>query len=136
MNNISKKIKFILANEKLSEYQLSKITGIARSTIYNLANGDTKKISSVVAKKICDHFPNYPFDYLTNDSIDYGIIKPEVKKESLEDIITARVMDRFKVKLQALEDLQELNNELMEINERIEKLEDSEVKRKLLKKLS
>jgi len=54
------------------------------------------------------------------------------KKDSLEDLIVDRILDKFNLK--SLVGLYELNNIQIEILERIEKLEESESKRNLLSK--
>lgn len=47
-------LKNTLENKNISQYKLSKTTGIATSTLSNLCNNKTSSIEFSVLQKICD----------------------------------------------------------------------------------
>ncbi len=50
---IGKRIKEIIANRDINQYKLSKLTGIAESTISTLLNSDTKTVKLSTLYDIC-----------------------------------------------------------------------------------
>ena len=69
MKNMVGKINTLLYQKELTCFELSRMTGIANTTLSNLLKGRTDKFDIVKLKTICDVL-GCSLDYLMNDEIE------------------------------------------------------------------
>lgn len=70
---LSDKINKILLEQNLNQSQLSRVTGVNVSVVYNITRGDTKTMSNKTAYKINAKFPEYSYAWLKSEEIGFDI---------------------------------------------------------------
>ena len=121
-------IKKIRKELALSQTDFGKLLGVGLRSVQNWESGDRNISES--AKKLLESIIK---DGATLHKVPNNDSSTPATNQSLEEIIISRVLKRLN--LQSLEDLYELNNNQMELMERMEALEEVVEEKVRLKKI-
>ena len=121
-------IKKIRKELALSQTDFGKLLGVGLRSVQNWESGDRNISES--AKKLLESIIK---DGATLHKVTNNDSSTPATNQSLEEIIISRVLKRLN--LQSLEDLYELNNNQMELMERMEALEEVVEEKVRLKKI-
>lgn len=94
------KFRYLINTLGLSPESFAISLGVGKSGIYKILRGETKKISSSLAKKIISKYPQYEYEEIMafNDVSDEELIfkgDTKIEVQKIVDIITDNI-DKFK----------------------------------------
>ncbi|CAL2094544.1 helix-turn-helix transcriptional regulator [Tenacibaculum sp. 190524A02b] len=69
--SVDKKIQKILNDLKLTGAAFSDEVNLSKASIYKMLRGETTKFNSSTAKAISKRFPQYTYEWLTGNDIEY-----------------------------------------------------------------
>ncbi len=85
---VENKIRKILADKKLTGASFAKALGLGKSGVYKMLRGETNKMNTETAKLISEKFPEYSYDWLIGNDVDYiSTTENSIEVQKVVDVI-------------------------------------------------